>query len=148
MAGIRIHINASFNIHKWTTATLRDWINKGMVFYVTFNSFFNHTMTVFACDRYDGCYHIALPHRVPCCKRPEHRYPTQSHYPNRHQANRSKLYPLNAGRQARKHLVPFFYVFGLTRPGTDPTTSRLRGGPSYHLATTAREMLNLKQGNC
>ena len=44
-----------------------------------FWQFFSHTMTVFACHRYYGCYH------TDCCTVTQttgHRYPTQSHYPD------------------------------------------------------------------
>ena len=39
---------------------------------------------------------------------------------------------LYAERQARKHLLPFYNVFGMTRSGIEPTTSRSRGERSNH----------------
>ena len=79
-----------------------------------FRQFFSHIVTVFACDRYYGCYHIALPQwsTVPQTTRTQIPHPVTLSW---HQANQSYFYPLNAERLARKHLVPIF--MSLVWPG-------------------------------
>ena len=99
-----------------------------MVFYVTFGSFFNHIVTVFACDRYYGCYHVALPHwdTVPQTTRKQLPQPVTF---SLHQANQSLFYPLNAGRQAKKHLVQ------VDRLWFDDTRDRYTRPPAYEADT-------------
>ena len=40
---------------------------------------------------------------------------------------------LDAERQAGRNWVPFLPVFGMTRPGIEPTTSQSQGGRSNHV---------------
>ena len=96
--------------------------DKWMVFLRHFWQFFSHILTVFACNRYYGCYHVALLHwsTVP-----------QTTLNTDTQPSHIILTPVLVLSSlcwalTRKHLVPIFiYVFELTRPGIDlPLTRR------------------------
>ena len=71
--------------------------------YRHFQQFFGHIATVYTCDRYYWCYHVAPLTGVPCRKRSEHRYTTRSHYFDTRPT--VLVVSPNAERQARKHLI-------------------------------------------
>ena len=110
---------------------MREWFSV----FRHFRQFFSHIVTVFACNRYYGCYHIALPH---WSNRAEND-PNKSHYSDtRPTSPISILLMLSAKRGS---VCSNFHVFGLTRPWIDPTTSRLRDERPNHYATAAVRVL-------